>query len=118
MANFLLSPKVGEVGQADYERLARMPTSTKWPATKATWIFSGYDLHQNIQPVSDIMEAEIIKLIIKDLRTGLALDLELSLSFDRMTPDKGGGHMAKTDYLVVGRTRSVAMMATALEKIG
>jgi hypothetical protein len=44
MANFLLSPKVGELGLPYYERLARMPTSTKWPAAKALWIFSGYDL--------------------------------------------------------------------------
>jgi hypothetical protein len=118
MANFLLQAKVGDVAQVYYERLARMPTSTKWPSTKATWIFSGYDLRQAIQPVSEIMEAEIIKLIIKGIRTGLALDLEVSPSFDRMAPVKGGGQLAKTDYLLIGRSSVVAMMVTALEKAG
>jgi hypothetical protein len=118
MTNFVLQAKVGEEAQVDCERLARMPTSLKWPSTKATWIFSGYVLRQAIQPVSTIMEAEIIKLIIKDLRTGLALDLEVSPSFDCMAPVKGGGQQAKTDYLVIGRSSAVAMMASALEKSG
>jgi hypothetical protein len=44
LANYLLSPRMWEVGQPDYERLVRLPTSAKWPSNKACWVMSGFDL--------------------------------------------------------------------------
>jgi hypothetical protein len=72
-----------------------------------------------IHPTTEGAEKEIILSIVNELRTGLALELDQSPSFGRKMPAKGcGGQLASIDYLVVGRTKTSAMMADALVKKG
>jgi hypothetical protein len=68
LANYLLSPRMGEVGQADFERLVRLPTAAKWPSV-ACWVMSGFDLPMSIHPATEGAEREIILSIISELRT-------------------------------------------------
>jgi hypothetical protein len=119
IANFLLNPKRGEEVQQDYEKLVRLPTSTTWPSAKVAWVMSGFDLPIQIQPTGEMAEKEIILSIINELRTGLAVDLDPAPTFDRMVPVDGGGQAGPpTEYLILGRAKAVAMVATALTKAG
>jgi hypothetical protein len=89
-ANYLLSLRMGERRQADFEKLIRLPVSTTWPSNKATWVMSGFDLKMQIEPTDEQTEGEIIRSIIGELRTGLSLPLEQVPSFDRKVPAKRG----------------------------
>jgi hypothetical protein len=119
VANYLLSPRMGDNSQLDYERIVRLPGNTNWPSTKVSWLMAGFDLPVQIQPTLAITEQEIICSLISELRTGLALDLDPSPIFDRkaLVMDgrvASGKIAAKTEYLVIGRTGAAAMMAAAL----
>jgi hypothetical protein len=119
MANHLLSPRTGEVGQADYERLLRLPKEANWPSGKISWAMSGFDLPMAIQPTSEDAEKETITSLINELRTGLALDLDPAPSFDRKMPAEGrSGQTAYMDYIVAGRAKASAMVADALVRAG
>jgi hypothetical protein len=119
MANHLLSPRTGEIGQADYERLLRLPKEANWPSGKISWAMSGFDLPMAIQPTSEDAEKEIITCLINELRTGLALDLDPAPSFDRKMPAEGrSGQTAYKDYIVTGRAKASAMVADALVRAG
>jgi hypothetical protein len=80
----------------------------------------GLDLKEQVQPISEKAEADIIKSIIAELRTGLALNLDTSPDLDRKVPVEAGGAVAsnKVDYLVIGRAGAVAMVAAALARAG
>jgi hypothetical protein len=82
IANKLLAPKMGAEAQVDYERTLWLPTTTKWPATKATWVMGGFKLAKAIEPVSVAMEATLILSLIEELRKGLALELDVDPTFD------------------------------------
>jgi hypothetical protein len=118
IANELLAPMMGAEAQGDYDRILRLPTSTKLPAAKATWRMGGFKLARAIEPVSVAKEARLILSIIAELRKGLALKLDEDPCFDRMMPVKPGGGHDGIDYLVAGRTGPVAMMAEALVRKG
>jgi uncharacterized membrane protein YgcG len=119
LANYLISPKVGEVGQVDYERVVRLPATTSWPSNKITWIMGGFGLKTQVQPISEQSEKDIICTMIGELRKGLALNLDVAPVFDRTLPvGDGCGTTEKIDYLVIGRTGTVAKMAAALAKAG
>jgi hypothetical protein len=117
LANYLISPKAGEMGQVDYEQVVRLPATSTWPANKSTWIMCGFGLKMQVQPISEKNEKEILCTMIGELRKGLALNLDMAPVFDRTVPVKdGGGTTEKTDYLVIGRTGTVAKVAAALVK--
>jgi hypothetical protein len=123
VANYLLSPRMGDDNQLDYERIVRLPVKTNWPSTKVSWLLAGYDLPTLIQPTLAIREQEIICSLISKLRTGLALDLDPNPIFDRKASVidgkvASGQSSAKTEYLVIGRTGAAAMMAAALARAG
>jgi hypothetical protein len=118
IANELLAPMMGAEAQVDYDRILRLPTSTKLPAAKATWRMGGFRLARAIEPVSVAMEAKLILSIIAELRKGLALELDEDPSFDRMMPVTAGSGQAGVKYLVAGRSGPVAMMAKALIRKG
>jgi hypothetical protein len=119
-ANHLLAQRRGEIGQQDFEKLVRLPAAATWPSNKATWVMSGFDLKMQIEPTDTMTEKEIIKSVITELRTGLALPLEQDPAFDRTVPDKGRAITGQTklDYLVIGRTRTATMMVAALTRAG
>jgi hypothetical protein len=118
LANELLAPKVGAEAQTDYERTMRLPTSSKWPARKAKWVMGGFKLAKEIEPVSVAMEAALILSLIEELRKGLALELDQDPSFDRLVPAMVARDNSVVDYLVIGRSGPVAMMAEALIRSG
>jgi hypothetical protein len=109
---------VGAEAQADYERTLRLPTSAKWPATKATWVMGGFKLAKSIEPVSVATEARLILSLIDELRKGLALELDVDPTFDRLVPATMASDKTGVDYLVIGRSGPVAMMAEALIRNG
>jgi hypothetical protein len=119
LANYLLAPRMGADCQTDYERLVRLPVAAKWPSNKASWVMSSFDLPLAIHPTTEGAEKEIIMSVINELRTGLALELDQSPSLDRKMPAKGGGGPPESiDYLIIGRTKTSAMMADALVRTG
>jgi hypothetical protein len=119
LANYLLSPRMGDDCQTDYERLMRLPMAAKWPSNKAIWVISSFDLPLAIHPTTEGAEREIILSIIGELRTGLALELDQFPSLDRKMPARGcGGQPESIDYLIIGRTKTSAMMADALVRKG
>jgi hypothetical protein len=120
LANYLISPKAGEKRQIDYERVVRLPASPMGTAARTTWIMSGFGLKEQVQPISEIAEKEIIGKIISELRTGMALKLDTAPDLDRMVPVKvgGGGREDRLDYLIIGRSGTAAKVAAALERAG
>jgi hypothetical protein len=96
----------------------RLPTAAKWPATKAMWVMGGFKLAKEIEPVSVAMEATLILSLIEELRKGLALELDQDPSFDRLVPAMVARDNSGVDYLVIGRSGPVAMMAEALIRNG
>jgi hypothetical protein len=106
-ANYLLSPRTGARGQD--EKMIRLPVTTMWPSSKATWVMARFDLNVQIKPTCEQSENEIVRSIIGELRTGLALPLEQA-PVTGGEPDDGP---EKTDYLVIGRTRTATMVELA-----
>jgi uncharacterized membrane protein YgcG len=118
IANELLAPKMGAEVQVDYERTLRLPTTPRWPATRATWVMGSFKLARAIKPVSVAMEASLILSLIEELRKGLALELDVDPTFDRLAPAMVASDKSVVDYLVIGRSGPVAMMAEALMRKG
>jgi hypothetical protein len=78
----------------------------------------GFKLAKEIEPISVAMEASLILALIEELRKGLALELDQDPSFDRLVPAMVARDTSGVDYLVIGRTGPVAMMAEALLRKG
>jgi hypothetical protein len=115
LSEIIVSPR--NDGQDNYMRQLRLPITSEWPATKATWNIDGESLVTKVKPTDAGTEAIIIMAMIDELKSGLDVDIDAIPSFDRVVKKDNSGSLKKKKYLVMGNGQATNM-AEALARNG